>query len=95
MSCDPSSPALQHLADALADPDLGAESGADPAHPPTAILCPGQQSTVLLVSSPMWLKPGDGPGDLIGCHLMQVRAVAKSQALSLAIAVHLQTVDPD
>ncbi len=93
MSCAPSCPALQLLADALADPDLGAESGADPAHPPVATLCPDQQSTVLLVSSPMWLKPGDGPGDLIGSQLMQVCAVAKPQSQSLAIAVHLQTVD--
>ena len=89
MSCAPSCPALQLLADALADPDLGA----DPAYPPPATLCPDQQNTVLLVSSPMWLKPGDGPGDLIGSQLMQVCAVAKPQPQSLAIAVHLQTVD--
>jgi len=43
----------------------------------------------------MWLKAGDGPGDLIGSQLMQVCAVAKPQALSFAMAVYLQTVDPD
>lgn len=43
----------------------------------------------------MWLKPGDGPGDLVGSQMMQVCAVAEPQALPLAIAVHLQTVDPD
>ena len=64
--------ALQLLVSAPADAVLGSDSETIPARPPPAALCPAQQNTVLLVSSPMWLKADNLAVGGMDCRLMHL-----------------------
>ena len=66
--------ALQLLVSAPADAELGSDSETIPARPPPTALCPAQQNTVLLVSSPMWLKAENLAGRGMDCHLLHLIA---------------------